>query len=50
MIDKEEEFVKNVNIDKAKNQTNLPILLISISILTYVIPLFWGRVRFWYNF
>ena len=46
MIDKEEEFVKNVNIDKAKNQTNLPILLISISILTYVIPLFWGEFDF----
>lgn len=46
MIDKEEELVKNVNIDKAKNQTNLPILLISISILTYVIPLFWGEFDF----
>lgn len=46
MIDKEEEFVKSVNIDKAKNQTNLPILLISISILTYVIPLFWGEFDF----
>ena len=46
MVDNKEDFIKNVNIDKAKNQTNLPILLMNISILTYVIPLFWGEFDF----
>ena len=38
MSDEEKEFIKKVNIDKAKNKTILPIVLIILSILTYVLP------------
>lgn len=46
MTDEEKEFIKKVNIDKAKNITNLPIILIIISILTYVMPLIYGEFDF----
>ena len=46
MEDKEKEFIKNVNIDKAKNKTFISIVLITISILTYVMPFMYGEVDF----
>ena len=39
MTDSEKEFVKNVNIDKAKNKTIACIVLLIISLLSYAIPL-----------
>ena len=32
MSDEEKEFIKKVNVDKAKNKTIVPILLIIISV------------------
>lgn len=46
MEDKEKEFIKKVNIDKAKNKTSVSILLMIISILTYVVPLMYGEFDF----
>ncbi len=46
MEEKEKKFIKEINVDKAKNQTNLPILLIVISIMTYIIPLMCGEFDF----
>ena len=43
MTDEERNFIIKVNVDKAKNKTILPILLIIISILTYVFPLIVGE-------
>lgn len=46
MTEEEKEFVKKVNIDKAKNKTIASISLIIISILTYVVPLMLGEFDF----
>ena len=46
MTDEERNFIIKVNVDKAKNKTILPILLIIISILTYVFPLIVGEFDF----
>lgn len=46
MSDEEKEFVKKVNMDKAKNKTTVAILLIVLSLLTYVIPLMVGEFDF----
>jgi hypothetical protein len=46
MEDKEKEFIKKVNIDKAKSKTSVSILLMIISILTYVVPLMYGEFDF----
>ena len=46
MNDKEKEFVKNVNIDKAKNKTMVCIGLTIISLLSYVVPLMFGNFDF----
>ena len=42
MTDKEKEFSKNVNIDKAKNKTIPCISMTIISVLTYIVPLILG--------
>lgn len=46
MTDDEKEFIKKVNVDKARNITKFPIILIIISILTYVMPLILGEFDF----
>ena len=46
MTDKEKEFVKTVNIDKAFNKTMNCIVLIIISLLSYVYPLIFGDFDF----
>lgn len=46
MSDEEKEFIKKVNVDKAKNKTIAPILLMILSILTYVLPLMYGEFDF----
>ena len=46
MTDEEKEFIIKVNVDKAKNKTIAPILLMIISILTYVVPLMFGDFDF----
>ena len=46
MTDEEKQFVIKANIDKAKNKTIAPILLMIISILTYVVPLMFGEFDF----
>lgn len=46
MNDKEKEFVKNVNIDKAKNKIMACIGLTIISLLSYVVPLMFGNFDF----
>ncbi len=46
MTDEEKKFAIKVNVDKAKNKTIAPILLMIISILTYVGPLMFGEFDF----
>lgn len=46
MSDEEKEFIKKINVDKAKNKTIAPIVLMLISLLTYVIPLIYGEFDF----
>ena len=46
MTDEEKEFIIKVNIDKANNKTMIPIVLMVISILTYVFPLMLGEFDF----
>lgn len=46
MTEDEKNFIKKVNIDKAKNKTIAPIILMIISILTYVMPLIFGEFDF----
>lgn len=46
MTDKEREFIREVNIDKAKKKTIAPMVFIGISLLTYVMPLMWGEFDF----
>lgn len=46
MSDEEKKIIKKVNVDKAKNKTIAPILLMILSILTYVVPLMYGEFDF----
>lgn len=46
MNDNEKNFIKNVNIDKAKNKTIGCITLTIISLLSYVVPLMFGDFDF----
>lgn len=46
MTDKEREFIKEVNIDKAKKKTVAPVVLMVLSLLTYAIPLICGEFDF----
>ena len=46
MNDKEKKFIETVNIDKARNKTKICIVLSSISLLTYVLPLIYGDFDF----
>ena len=46
MTDEEREFVRKVNIDKANNKTGIAIVLIVLSILTYIVPLVFGEFDF----
>ena len=46
MTNNEKVFIKNVNIDKAKNKTIACILLTIISLLSYVVPLMLGYFDF----
>ena len=46
MNDKEKEFIKNVNIDKAKNKAMACIGLTIISLISYVVPLMFGNFDF----
>lgn len=46
MSDEEKEFIKKVNVDKAKNKTKIPIVLMILSLLTYVMPLMYGEFDF----
>ena len=46
MTDEEKEFIIKVNIDQANNKTMIPIVLIVISILTYIFPLTLGEFDF----
>jgi hypothetical protein len=46
MSDEEKEFYKKINIDKAKNKTVKAIILIILSIVTYVMPLIYGEFDF----
>lgn len=46
MTDKEREFIKEVNIDKAKKKTIAPMVFIGISLLTYVVPFLLGEFDF----
>lgn len=46
MTEDEKIFIKKINIDKARNKTIVPIILMIISILTYVMPLIFGEFDF----
>lgn len=46
MTDNEKDFVRNVNVDKAKNKTVACIVLTIISLLSYVVPLMFGDFDF----
>ena len=46
MTDEEMEFVRKVNIDKANNKTGIAIVLIVLSMLTYIAPLAFGEFDF----
>ena len=46
MTDNEKEFVKKVNLDKAKNKTVACISLTIISLLSYVVPFIFGDYDF----
>lgn len=46
MSDEEKEFIKKINVDKAKNKTIISILVMILSLLTYVILLMYGKFDF----
>lgn len=46
ITDEEKELIRKVNIDKAKNKTNMGILFITLSLLTYLIPIMLGDFDF----
>ena len=45
-LDKEKEFIKKINVDKAMKKTVAALILIILSILTYVLPLLDGFFDF----
>lgn len=46
MTEDEKNFIRKIYIDKAKNTTIIPILLMFFSLLTYVIPIIYGVFDF----
>ena len=46
MSDEEKEFIKKINVDKAKKKTKIPIILIALSLFTYIMPLIYGEFDF----
>ena len=46
MTEEEREFAKKVNMDKAKNKSVIAIILLIISLATYIIPLALGVFDF----
>lgn len=50
MTDNEKDFVRNINIDKAKNKTRICIFLTIISLLSYLVPLIFGDFDFGMTF
>ncbi len=46
MLDKEKCDIKKVNIEKATNKTNIAIILIVISIFTYILPIIYEKFDF----
>ncbi len=46
MTEEEKKFAIKINLDKAKKKTMIPIVLISISLLTYIMPLLFGEFDF----
>jgi hypothetical protein len=46
MSDEEKKFYKEINIDKAKNKTVKAIILIILSIATYIMPLMYEEFDF----
>ena len=45
-MEKDREYFRKVNIDKAENKTKVAFIIIIISLLTYVIPLMNGVYDF----
>ena len=37
--EKQKEFIKKLNIDRAKKLSIFPIILMTLSLLTYIVPL-----------
>ena len=46
MKDNEKNSIRKINIDKARNISKISVILIIISILTYIIPLLMGEFDF----
>ena len=46
MTEEEKNFAIKINLDKAKKKTVIPIVLIIISLLTYIMPLLLGEFDF----
>ena len=46
MTEEEKNFAIKINLDKAKKKTVIPIVLIIISLLTYIMPLLFGEFDF----
>ena len=46
MNDNEKNSIRKINIDKARNISKISVILIIISILTYIIPLLMGEFDF----
>ena len=46
MIDEEKQFIIKVNVDKAKKKMISPFLLIIVSVMSYIIPLMYGKFDF----
>lgn len=46
MTEEEKDFAIKINLDKAKKKTVIPIVLIIISLLTYIMPLLFGEFDF----
>lgn len=46
MKDEEKEYIKEVNIDKAKNKAKVALGIIILSLLTYVIGFWYGEFDF----
>lgn len=46
MTEEEKKFIKNVNVDKAKNKTTGAIFFSIVSLVTYIVPFFFGEFDF----